>query len=411
MRNGSKETGAAPACDDALEQLAREGAKRMLRAAMEAEVEEFLGRARYERGCAFRGYRNGYAPGRTVAVGLGKVAVQPPRVRATPPAVGPFQSRILAAYQRTSRTTKRLLTQLYLEGLSSGDFEPVFRALLGETAPLSASSIGRLKAQWQAEYVAWKGRPLAAQYAYVWVDGVYLKAGPQRDKTAVLVAIGVTVDGTKELLAMHEGYRESTASWAELLRDLRTRGVTTIRLVMGDGHLGIWAALGAVFPTAQGQRCWNHKVLNLLDTLPKRLWADAKKALRTIWQAPTEAACRAQAATYAKRLRLLGQARAAETLLRDLDEFVTFYQFPQAHWKHLRTTNPIESVFAGVRLRTNVAKRMRTQETALYLVFKLIERLSGRWRVLNAPDLVPLVVEGHVFKDGTRHDEEGQRAA
>jgi putative transposase len=410
MKNISKEAEEVPLFEGELDRLARAGAAKMLMEAMNAEVVEYLGRLKYERKEEFRGYRNGYAKPRTIAVGLGHLEVRPPRVRKNFE-MKAFESRILEKYQRMSDSTRNLLAELYLEGLSSGDFEPLFRHLLGENTPLSSASIVRLKEDWSAEYEAWKKRMLEKRYAYTWGDGVYLKVGPKNDKTAILVVIGVTEDGQKDLLAIEEGYRESKESWSGLLRDLKARGVEEILLFVGDGHLGIWPALNEVFPKAKHQRCWNHRVLNVLDKLPKRMWPEVKKELRNIWKAETEAACRADAEKYAKRLRLMGQTKAAETLLRDFDDFVTFYQFPKEHWVHLRTTNPIESVFAGVRLRTNVAKRMRTQENALYLVFKIIQRLSNNWRSLNAPDLVSFVLAGRTFKDGLLQEEEVRLAA
>ncbi len=253
---------------DKLEQLAREGAERMLAEMLELEVSEFLQRARYRRARTFRGHRNGHAPERTVGVGLGAIKVKMPRVSHVPKDVAPdgFQSQIVGRYQRISRTTQRLLSQLYLEGLSTGDFEPVFRALLGEKAPLSPSSVVRLKQEWQAEYDLWRRRPLDKhQYLYVWVDGVYLSAGPETEKMAILCVLGLREDGRKELLAMLPGYRESSESWAEVLRDLRQRGMKRPIMMIGDGALGIWAALREVWPQSRSpeatrlgevQRCW-----------------------------------------------------------------------------------------------------------------------------------------------------------
>jgi transposase-like protein len=312
-----------------------------------------------------------------------------------------FQSQIVGRYQRVSRTTQRLLARLYLEGLSTGDFEPVFRALLGETAPLSASSVTRLKADWQAEYEGWRTRALDEQrYLYLWVDGIYLAAGGEEEKTALLCVLGLREDGQKELLALVPGYRESTESWAQVLRDLKARGVVCPALVVGDGALGIWAALREVWPTSRCQRCWNHRVLNVLDKLPKRLWAQVRRDLRRAAQATTRAECRRQLETIAADLRRAGQVPAAETVLRDLDDFLTFYDFPQEHWLHLRTTNPIESVFAGIRLRTVVAKRLPNRENAVYLVFKVAQRLSRNWRRITGSNLCQLVLGEQPFVDG-----------
>jgi putative transposase len=310
------------------------------------------------------------------------------------------------------------MVRLYLEGLASGDFEPIFRALVGETAALSASSIVRLKEEWQQEYETWKKRPLRGRYVYLFADGLYLKAGDESDKTAVLVVLGVDDQGHKELLAMEEGYRESTEAWAETLRSLEARGVTEAPLLaIGDGALGLWAALDEVFPTTRHQRCWNHRVLNMLDKLPKRLWPEARKELHELAEAPSRQECERQRDALSARLRAQGQAQAAACLERDWKDFVTFYEFPQEHWVHVRTSNPIESIFAGVRLRTQATKRMRVRENALYLVFKLVTRLSLNWRGINAPNQLKLLLAGHRFQDGqllledTRAADLGQVAA
>lgn len=397
-RSGVQEVG------DALEDLVRRGAQEMLRRALEEEVDAFLERGRHERSMTFRGYRNGHAPERSVGSGLGAVVVKAPRVRDVPPAVAPggYRSAILPRYQRRSQTQCRLFAQLYLEGLSSGDFEPVFRVLLGEDAALSASTILRLKDTWKAEYEAWKQRPLDEhRYAYVWFDGIYVGCGQEREKTVLLCVLGAREDGTKELLALEEGYRESTASWQGVLRSLRERGMAPAHLGIGDGGLGAWAALAAVFPTTRHQRCWNHRAMNVQDQLPKRLQGEARTELRALWEAPTRAECEARRDIYVAKLRAQKQEAAAATVLRDWADFVTFYDFPQEHWLHLRTTNAIESVFSGVRLRTNVAKRMGKRENALYLVFKIVKRLGQNWRALNGGrTLMTLVLEGRRFIDG-----------
>jgi len=389
---------------EALEDLVRRGAQEMLRRVLEEEVEAFLGRRRYDRERAFRGYRNGHAPERTVGSGLGSVAVRAPRVRDVPSAVAPngYRSAILPRYQRRTPAQCRLFAQLYLEGLSSGDFEPVFRALLGEDAPLSASSMLRLKDAWKGEYESWRQRSLSEhRYAYIWLDGIYVGCGQEREKTVLLCVLGATEDGTKELLALEEGYRESTASWQTVLRSLRDRGMAPPLLAMGDGGLGAWAALREVFPETRHQRCWNHRVLNVQDQLPKRLQPAARQELRELWEAPTRAECEARRDRYAAKLRKKGQEAAAATVLRDWEDFVAFYDFPQEHWLHLRTTNAIESAFAGVRLRTDVAKRMGKRENAVYLVFKVVERLGRNWRALNGGrTLMTLVLAGQRFLNG-----------
>jgi putative transposase len=396
-------TAPVPAPDDVLELIVREGARKMLQSVLEEEVDEFLGRRRYQRTDEHRGYRNGHLPKRTIGVGMGAVEVSLPRVSDVPNEVSPdgFQSEIVASYQRRSRTQARLMVRLYLEGLASGDFEPIFRALVGETAALSPSSIVRLKEEWQQEYATWKQRPLRGRYVYLFADGLYLKAGDERDKTAVLVVLGVDEHGHKELLAMEEGYRESTTAWAETLRSLKERGLQEAPLLaIGDGALGLWAALAEVFPTTRHQRCWNHRVLNVLDKLPKRLWPEIRKKLRALGEAPSRQECERRRDALCARLRAQGQEQAAACLERDWHDFVTFYDFPQEHWVHVRTSNPIESIFAGVRLRTHATKRMRVRENALYLVFKLVLRLSLNWRGINAPNQLRLLLAGHQFQDG-----------
>jgi len=399
-----------PEVGEALEDLVRRGAQEMLRRALEQEVDSFLERGRHERSMTFRGYRNGYAPGRSVGSGLGAVVVKAPRVRDVPPEVAPegYRSAILPRYQRRTQAQCRLFAQLYLEGLSSGDFEPVFRVLLGEDAPLSASAILRLKDTWKAEYEDWKQRPLDVhRYAYLWFDGIYVGCGQEREKTVLLCVLGAREDGSKELLALEEGYRESTASWQGVLRSLRDRGMAPALLGVGDGGLGAWAALTEVFPSTRHQRCWNHRVLNVQDQLPKRLQGEARNELRALWETPTRTECEARRDAYIAKLRAQKQEAAAATVLRDWEDFVTFYDFPQEHWLHLRTTNAIESVFAGVRLRTNVAKRMGKRENALYLVFKIVERLGQNWRALNGGrTLMTLVLEGRRFIDGVLEGDE-----
>ena len=389
---------------DSLEAYVREGARRMLAAALEAEVAAFLGRGRYERGRPFRGYRNGYHEPREVTVGVGAVEVRVPRVADVPAEVATagFQSRIVPRYERASQGTQQLFARLYLEGLATGDFEPVFRELVGETTALSANAVVRLKERWADEYAAWKQRPLGEQRsAYVWADGIYLGAGQEAEKSALLCVLGAREDGTKELLALELGYRESAASWAGVLRDLRERGLRAPLVAVGDGALGLWAALDEVFPTTAHQRCWNHRVLNVQDKLPKRLQAEARRRRREICEAETLQACERLRSRYVAELYAAGQAAAAETVQRDWDAFVVFYRFPKEHWVHLRTSNPVESIFSGVRLRTDATKRMRTRESALYLVFKIVERLSRNWRALNGGEnLMTLVLEGCTFENG-----------
>jgi transposase-like protein len=386
---------------ETLEAVVREGARRMLQRALEEEVDVFLGRARYAAGGRDTGYRNGHGRPREIGIGTWSLEVRPPRVSDLPAGSEPFSSALLPKRRYLSQETQRLFARLYLEGLSSGDFEPAFRELLGARAPLSGSTILRLKATWEADYAAWRQRPVEGTFAYCWADGIYLGAGLEPEASCLLVIVGAREDGRKELLGMTLGYRESTDSWAEVLRDLRARGLEAPLLAVGDGALGLWAALELVFPVTRHQRCWNHRVLNVLDKLPKRLWPVVRRRLREVWQAPTRATCEQRRDELALWLHGGGQDQAAETLYRDWDDFTSFYDFPAEHWRHLRTSNPIESVFAGVRLRTTVAKRARVRENALYLVFKIVARLAGHWRVLNGgATLMALVLAGERFIDG-----------
>jgi len=400
-------TRATEPIDDTLETMVREGARRMLADALEEEVGAFLGRERHERGKPFRGYRNGHLPSRELTVGVSAVPVRVPRVAQVPAEVAPegFHSQVVHRYERASASTQTLFARLYLEGLATGDFEPVFRELVGETTALSPTAIVRLKERWADEYKTWKQRSLVAhQYAYIWADGVYLGVGAEDDKSALLCVVGAREDGTKELLALELGYRESAESWKAVLRDLRDRGMSAPLLAVGDGGLGLWAALDEVYPRTKHQRCWNHRVLNVQDKLPKRLQPEARRQLRAMWTADTQAECERLRDAYVAQLREAGQGPAAETVLRDWADFVSFYHYPKEHWVHLRTSNPVESIFAGVRLRTNAAKRMRQREAALYLVFKVMERLSGNWRALNGgQNLMALVLEGCIFRDGIRN--------
>ncbi len=384
-----------------LDEVARREALQLLREVLEAEVEEFLGRKWYERssgeGERFRGYRNGFGKERQVTVGSGTLPIRAPRVRQSSQ---PFESRVLYSYQRRSPAVKELIPELYVQGLATGDFEAALRGLLGEGAALSPSTIVRLKQQWQAEYEAWRTRSLKEQrYAYLWCDGVYPKAGLQGDKTAFLVVLGVNAQGTKEPLAIAEGYRESTASWGEILRDLKARGLTDPKLFVGDGALGLWGAIKEVYPQAEYQRCWCHKMRNVLNHFPKRLHGEVKLFLQRMYNATTKQECLELMQQFAQAY---GEhyPRAVECLLKDQESLWTFYRYPREHWVSIKTTNPIESVFATVRLRTNAARRIKSPRSALYLIFQLFQRAERNWRRLNAPHLVTKVIQGVNFKDG-----------
>lgn len=394
---------------DYLEELARMGARAMLEMALEEEVTVFLGRDWHERNEEFRGYRNGYGKPRKIAVGCGSVEIRVPRVSDIPNNEKSFESEIVKKYQRTSITFRKLLIQLYLEGLSSGDFEPVFRHILGETAPLSSSSIIRLKEEWQHEYLLWRKRDLSQDfYAYIWADGVYMKAGLEKEKTAMLCILGAKENGEKELLAIKEGYRESKDSWSDVLRDLRNRGMNYPLLTIADGNLGIWAALADVYPESRQQRCWNHKMINVLDKLPKSMQEEIKVALIDLYESETKKECERKAKALAARLKATKHNDAAETLLRDFDKMTTFYNFPKEHWKHIRSSNTLESIFAGVRGRTKVIKRFGNRMNGLYMIFKIIERLSRNWRRVYSSYLLTSLKNGIMFENGLEIKEEGE---
>jgi putative transposase len=393
-----------------LDDLAREGARRMIAAALEAEVDEYVSSfvdAVGEDGKRLV-VRNGRARERRVTVGSGTVPIRAPRVNDKRiDEAGErkrFSSRILPAYARRSPKVTEVLPILYLHGLSTGDFASALRDLLGEDASgLSSSSIQRLTEQWQAEHAAFRSRELRFhRYAYLFVDGVNVGVRLGEDpKLCLLVVIGVREDGEKELLAVEDGYRESEDSWAVVFRDLRDRGMNEPRLVTGDGALGAWAALRNVFPGAREQRCWVHKTANVLDALPKRLQPRAKTLLHEMAGAPT----RADARKALKRFRDEFDAKypkAVAKLDKDWDALTAFYDFPAEHWRHLRTTNPIESSFATVKLRTKVTKGAGSKKAALAMAYKLLDAAQERWRRFNGHELVADVLAGVKFKDGIK---------
>jgi putative transposase len=394
-----------------LDELAREGARRMIAAALEAEVEEYVSSLTDEVGEDGKRLvvRNGRARERKLTVGSGTVGVRAPRVndKRVDEETGErkrFSSRILPAYARRSPKVTEVLPVLYLHGLSTGDFGPALRDLLGEDASgLSASSIQRLTEQWQAEHAAFRQRSLQFhQYAYWFVDGVHVSVRlGEDDRLCLLVVIGVREDGTKELLAVEDGYRESTESWAGVMRDLKARGANEPKLVVGDGALGTWAALRDVYPGARRQACWVHAIANVLDCLPKRLQPRAKAMLHEIMDAPT----RADAALALERFRdefAAKYPKALAKLDRDWKHLTAFYDFPAEHWRHLRTSNAIESSFATVKLRTRITKGAGSKKAALAMAYKLLDAAQERWRRFNGHELVGGVLAGVRYKDGIR---------
>jgi putative transposase len=394
-----------------LDELAREGARRMIAAALDAEVEQYVASFvdEVDQDGKRLVVRNGRARERKLTVGSGTVAITAPRVndRRVDEQTGErrkFSSRILPAYARRSPKVSDVLPVLYLHGLSTGDFGPALKDLLGEDASgLSASSISRLTEQWQAEHAAFRQRSLRFhRYAYLFIDGIHMSIRlGEDDRLCLLVVLGVREDGEKELLAVEDGYRESTDSWAAVLRDLKTRGLNEPKLVTGDGALGAWAALRDVFPATREQRCWVHKSANVLDAMPKRLQPRAKSLLHEMAEAPTEADARAARERFRSEFDAK-YPKATAKLDRDWDALTAFYAFPAEHWRHLRTTNPIESSFATVRLRTKVTKGAGSKKAALAMAYKLLDAAQARWRRFNGHELIADVLAGAVFKDGER---------
>lgn len=378
---------ATPAEGFALEQMIRAAAQRMIQAAVEDEVTEFLQRLPHQKvkdAPAFTGYRNGYHKERTVSTAVGGLRVRVPRVAE---GAQKYQSQLVQPYKRRSPGLDELFPKLFVEGLATRDFEPAWRCLVGAEAPLSPSTISRLKAQFKDDYRKWKSRDLSGLgIVYVWVDGVYLKAGLADEKLCALVVIGVDVTGQKHLLALSEGYRESQESWGEVLRDLRARGVNEPALAIADGALGFWAALAEVWPQTRKQQCWLHKTRNILDKLPDQERVEAAQRLRAIHLATDVVAARWLAEKLIREWRAVGYERAAECLAQALERLLTFYEFPAEHAKHIKTTNVVESPFASVRLRTNSAKRFRTSRSGLHLLFKVMQKCETRWQRLSHPE-------------------------
>ena len=396
------------AIDDPLTAVLRAGARRLLAQAIEAEAETFLA-AMADRRLAdgrARVVRHGYSPERTVQTGIGPVEVRRVKVRDRAPAeTGErvrFTSQILPRWARRSRSLEALLPVLYLRGVSTGDFQEALAALLGKEAPnLSPSVIARLRSDWQADYERWQKRDLAARrYVYVWADGVYLQARLEPQAECMLVIIGATPEGKKELVGFQVGTRESAQSWRELLVGLKARGLAIApELAVGDGALGFWKALEEIFPATRHQRCWVHKAANMLNKLPKSLQANARQDLREIWLAPDRLTAEAAIATFEAKYAPKYE-RAVACLTKDREALLAFYDFPAEHWDHLRSSNPIESVFATVRHRTVRTKGALSQETARLMVFKLVMTAAKTWRRLKGENQLPKVIEGVTVKDG-----------
>jgi putative transposase len=395
-----------------LDQLLREGARRMLQDAIEREVAEYLDAHAAHRDKRGRRLvvRNGHLPAREIQTPVGRLLVEQPRVddRRRDAATGErpfrFTSAILPPYLRKTKSIEELVPWLYLKGISSNDFPEAVGALGLDGSGLSANSVGRLKEVWRFEWEDWSRRSLAdKRYAYVWADGIYFNIRleePGSQRACVLVLMGVTEEGVKELIAIDDGYRESELSWKEMLLDLKSRGLEVgPKLVVGDGALGFWKAISQVYPHARQQRCWVHKTANVLNCLPANLQNSAKQALHQIWMAGTKAEANQAfdrfVVTYQTK-----HPKAAQCLLKDREQLLAFYDFPAEHWPSIRTTNPIESTFATVRLRTNKTKGHGTRAACLSMVFKLVHNAQRRWNRLAGHTLLNEVIEGIEFQDG-----------
>jgi len=396
------------AVDDPLTAILRSGARQLLAEAVEAEAEAFLAEMRTARLADGRErlVRHGHGPERLVQTGIGPVPVQRVKLRDRGTGVEGerirFTSSILPRWARRTPSLDALLPVLYLRGVSMGDFQEALGALLGkEAANLSPSAIARLRDTWQADYARWQRRDLAARrYVYIWADGIYLQARMEPQAECMLVLIGTTPEGRKDLLGFQVGVRESAQSWRELLVDLKARGLAIApELATGDGALGFWKALEEVWPTTRHQRCTVHKTANVLDKLPKSVQPAAKADLREVWMAPDRATAEAAIGTFAEKYGTKYE-KAVTCLLKDRNALLTFYDFPAEHWDHLRTSNPIESVFATVRHRTVRTKGALSQDTARLMVFKLVMAAARTWRKLKGENQLPKVIQGVTFRDG-----------
>jgi putative transposase len=393
---------------DVLTDILRRGAHDLLAQAVEAEVQEWIeDRQSIRNDAGLRQVvRNGYMPERTVTTGIGPVTVQQPRVHDRRPAEQreKFTSAILPPYLRKTKSLEELIPWLYLKGVSTGDFSEALTALVGaDSAGLSASTITRLKDVWEQEYQQWSQRSLADKhYVYVWADGIHCNVRLSDDRPCLLVLLGATADGRKELIALVDGHRESELSWKELLLDVKSRGLTIDpKLAIGDGALGFWKAVRQVWPAIRSQRCWVHKTANVLDKMAKGIQPRAKSMLHDIYLAESRAAANKAfdlfVQTYEAKF-----PKATECLTKDRDELLTFYDFPAEHWGHLRTTNPIESVFATVRLRTYKTKGCGTTTATITMAYKLMESASKRWHSLKGSALMEDVIRGIPFVDGIK---------
>jgi len=406
MSEATATTISFPEPRDLLTEVLRTGARTLLAQAVEAEVAEWIDSHADVTDEAGRRQvvRNGYAPERSITTPLGPVPVKQPRVRDRRPEgeQEKFSSKLLPPYLRKAKSVEELIPYLYLKGVSSGDFTDALQAILGPGCPgLSASTVTRLKGVWEEEYEAWSKRSLEGkEYVYVWADGIHTNIRLEEDRQCLLVLMGATKEGKKELIAMTDGHRESAESWRELLLDVKRRGLSAEpKLAVGDGALGFWKALREVFPNTAEQRCWVHKTANVLDKLPKGKQPKAKRMIHDIWQADTREEANQAFDAFIEDYEVK-HPKAVQCLKKDRDELLAFYDFPAEHWRHLRTTNPIESTFATIRLRHKRTKGCGSRTASLTMMFKLAESAAKRWRSLNGSERLPDVLRGTRFQDG-----------
>ena len=403
-----------PQVTDPLHELLRQGARDLIAKAVEAELATFLSQYADHRLDDGRQavVRNGYLPERTVQTGIGDVSVQVPKVRDRSSGGARFNSSLLPPYLKRARSIEELIPWLYLKGISTGDYQEALAALLGDQAKgLSANTVSRLKKQWEDEHTEWRQRDLAdRRYVYWWADGIYSNVRLD-DRLCLLVIIGVTEQGRKELVAVEDGFRESAASWETVLTSLRARGLTTPpKLAVGDGAMGFWAALSKIYPATDHQRCWVHKTANVLNKLPKSVQPKVKADLHDIWMAETRDEAHKAFDRTVQRFEAK-YPKAMACLAKDRDELLAFYDYPAEHWVHIRTTNPIESTFATVRLRTKRSRNCGSRATTLAIVFKLLQSAQKRWRRIKHSQKLELVVSNVKFQDGEQVADQSDRNA
>ncbi len=399
--------------ENPLNELLKQGAQQLLAKAIEAELQSLLENYSSESIDGKQAVvRNGYQPERSIQTGLGDIKVKVPKVRDRTKSGIKFNSSLVPPYLKRTKNLEEFIPWLYLRGVSTGDMQPALESLLGEHAKgLSPNTVSRLKQQWETDYKQWRKRDLSKRrYVYVWADGIYSKVRMD-DKLCLLVMLGVDDTGRKEVLAVVDGYRESEASWQEVMSQLSSQGLTVApKLAIGDGALGFWNAVTKQWPTTRQQRCWVHKTANVLNKVPKSVQPRMKESLQDIWMAETRDDAYKAYGAFEKRYEAK-YPKATECLSKDREEMLAFYDFPAEHWTHIRTSNPIESMFATVRLRTNKTKSCGSRTTTLAMAFKLMKTADSKWRRLRGFKLLADVIEGTVFTNGIATNEDDQQVA